>query len=80
MPIKNQLIIILWIMFLTGSAIGQDVSFSQFYTNPLYLNPAFSGAAEIPRAALQYRNQWQGFENAFSTYSAALDIPVKILQ
>jgi type IX secretion system PorP/SprF family membrane protein len=79
-PIKNQIIFILWTILWSGSSIGQDVSFSQFYTNPLYLNPAFSGAAEIPRAALQYRNQWHGFENAFVTYSAALDIPVKVLQ
>lgn len=58
-------------------AWGQDVSFSQFYTNPLYLNPAFSGSANVPRVALQYRNQWHGFENAFTTYSAAYDMPVE---
>ncbi len=60
-----------------GFASGQDVSFSQFYANPLYLNPAFSGSAGVPRATLQYRNQWHSFENAFTTYSAAFDIPVK---
>lgn len=58
---------------------GQDVSFSQFYTNPLYLNPAFSGSADVPRVALQYRNQWHGFQNAYTTYSAAYDMPVKKL-
>ncbi len=60
-----------------GFASGQDVSFSQFYANPLYLNPAFSGSAGVPRATLQYRNQWHSFDNAFTTYSAAFDIPVK---
>jgi len=79
-PVKNLIISFLWIALRISSVTAQDVSFSQFYTNPLYLNPAFSGAAEIPRAALQYRNQWHGFENAFVTYSAALDLPVKFLQ
>jgi len=64
----------------SGVAFSQDISFSQFYANPLYLNPAFSGSVGIPRLAIQYRNQWQGFEKAFSTYSAAFDIPVEKLQ
>ncbi|MCD6355305.1 MAG: PorP/SprF family type IX secretion system membrane protein [Prolixibacteraceae bacterium] len=59
---------------------GQDVSFSQFYTNPLYLNPAFAGSIGVPRVALQYRNQWQSFHNAYTTYSAAFDLPVQKLQ
>lgn len=59
---------------------AQDVSFSQFYSNPLYLNPAFAGSVGVPRVALQYRNQWQGFGNAFSTYSVAFDTPVDKLQ
>ena len=64
----------------TNMAISQDVSFSQFYANPMYLNPAFAGSAGIPRVGLQYRNQWGGFENAFATYTASFDIPVEKLQ
>ena len=29
---------------------------------------------------VQYRNQWQKFDNAYTTYSAAFDMPVKKLQ
>jgi len=64
----------------TDIAFSQDISFSQFYANPLYLNPAFSGSVGVPRVALQYRNQWSGFNNAFTTYSAAFDMPVQKLQ
>lgn len=72
---------VLPILFLWASVVqAQDVSFSQFFSNPLYLNPAFSGSTGVPRLALQYRNQWQGFGNAFNTYSAAFDFPVKKLQ
>ncbi len=80
-PIKTKKVLFLLLFF---SAVfltrGQDVSFSQFYSNPLFLNPAFAGSAEIPRLALQYRNQWHSFNNAFNTYSAALDFPVKKMQ
>ncbi len=66
--------------FTISSSIGQDVSFSQFYANPLYLNPAFAGTMGVPRIALQYRNQWHGFDNAFTTYTACLDLPVPKLR
>ena len=64
---------LLWASF----GLAQDVSFSQFYSNPLYLNPAFSGSSGVPRVALQYRNQWHSFKNAFTTYSAAYDMPIE---
>jgi len=56
---------------------AQDVSFSQFYSNPLYLNPAFAGSINVPRVALQYRNQWPGFDKAYRTYSMGFDIPIE---
>jgi len=59
---------------------AQDISFSQFYSNPLYLNPSFAGTAGVPRIALQYRDQWHSFSNAFNTYSLAVDFPVKKIQ
>lgn len=73
--IHTGFMLLFFVQFYAASA--QDVSFSQFYSNPLYLNPAFAGTAEIPRAVLQYRNQYHSFSNAFSTYSAALDLPLK---
>jgi len=76
---KRKLILIIF-CFLAVVANGQDVSFSQFYANPLYLNPAFAGSVGVPRAALQYRNQWHKFDNAYATYSASFDTPVKRLQ
>lgn len=77
---KNRNIILLLFVVFTNVAYSQDISFSQFYANPLYLNPAFSGSVGVPRVALQYRNQWSGFNNAFTTYSAAFDMPVQKLQ
>ena len=61
-------------------SFSQDLTFSQYYSNPLYLNPAFAGTIGVPRVALQYRNQWHAFDNAFNSYSAAIDLPVDKLR
>jgi len=61
-------------------APAQDVSFSQFYSNPLYLNPAFAGSVNASRVSLQYRDQWSSFNKAYRTYSAGFDMPVEKLQ
>lgn len=61
---------------LLGAATGakaQDVIFSQFYANPLYLNPAFAGSKVCPRISLNYRSQWPSLVSAFTTVSASYD-------
>ena len=61
-------------LLLTAATAGaQDIGFSQFYANPLYLNPAFAGSAVAPRIALAYRAQWPGLVSAFTTVSASYD-------
>ena len=54
-------------------AKAQDPEFTQFYANPLYLNPAFAGAARCPRIAMNYRNQWPSLSGTFVTSSASYD-------
>jgi type IX secretion system PorP/SprF family membrane protein len=56
-----------------GDLMAQDPEFTQFYANPLYLNPAFAGTARCPRICLNYRNQWPGITGTFVTYSASYD-------
>lgn len=58
---------------ISGVAYGQDPAFSQFYANPLYLNPALAGSARCPRVILNYRNQWPGIPATYETYSASYD-------
>src|SRR6185436_14274469 len=55
------------------SSLAQDPEFTQFYANPLYLNPAFAGSARCPRMNLNYRNQWPALTGTFVTYSASYD-------
>ncbi|MEN8956486.1 MAG: type IX secretion system membrane protein PorP/SprF [Flavobacteriales bacterium] len=55
------------------SALAQDPEFSQFYANPLYLNPAFAGSNNCPRVSLNYRNQWPAISGSFVTQSVSYD-------
>ncbi len=59
---------------------AQDPEFTQFYANPLYLNPAFAGAARCPRLVMNYRNQWPSLSGTFVTTSASYDQHVETIQ
>jgi type IX secretion system PorP/SprF family membrane protein len=62
-------------VFISNEANAQDPAFSQFYANPLYLNPAFAGATPkgCPRVNLNYRDQWPGIGRTYVTTSASWD-------
>ena len=71
---RNKIALLLLLTIVgVHSASAQDVGFSQFYANPLYLNPAFAGSKVAPRISLSYRAQWPGLVSAFSTVSASYD-------
>jgi type IX secretion system PorP/SprF family membrane protein len=67
------LITILTISGFNSKMYAQDPQFSQFYANPIYLNPAFAGSHGCPRFAVNYRNQWPALSGSFVTYSASYD-------
>ena len=60
-------------IFTTNIASAQDPAFSQFYANPLYLNPAFAGTNVCPRVNLNYRDQWPGIGRTYVTTSVSWD-------
>lgn len=67
-----------WLLFATilllSQKIGaQDPIFSQFFANPLHLNPAFTGTTELPRFIMNYRNQWPSKGTTFTTYAVSYD-------
>lgn len=66
-------VLLIFFGFTCSGAFAQDPTFSQFYANPIYLNPALAGSAVCPRAVLNYRNQWPGIAATFVTYSASYD-------
>ncbi len=66
-------ILIIFTCAFFSRSFAQDPAFSQFYANPLYLNPAFAGAEPCPRIGLNYRNQWPNISGTFVTYSTSYD-------
>lgn len=52
---------------------GQDHSFSQFYSSPMYLNPSLTGNTECARLSVNYRNQWPSIPAAYNTYQIVYD-------
>ena len=71
----------LWIGLLSlnfcQTAQAQDPQFTQFYANPMYLNPAFAGSHGCSRFNFNYRNEWPNLSGKYVTYSAAYDTYLK---
>lgn len=64
-------------LFIVGLASlslhAQDIHFSQFFSSPLTLNPALTGAFNGNiRGIVNYRNQWNSFA-PFNTFGASVD-------
>jgi len=53
--------------------LSQDIHLTQFYSNPVYLNPAFTGANGCTRGAITYRNQWPAISNGYVSFVGAAD-------
>ena len=62
----------LWVT--TKSVLAQDIQYSQYYANPLYLNPAITGSTDQSRFGVNFRNQWPGLEQTFVAYTAFFDV------
>lgn len=65
------------LFFLAVNVIAQDPHFSQFFSSPLTLNPAFTGKFNGQfRAAANYRNQWPSINRAYETGTASVDFHI----
>ncbi len=72
--------LVLFCLFSVHLTFGQDVQFSQFYANPMYLNPALTGShSGTYRIMANYRDQWRGtIEQPFTTFSASGDLKFEL--
>jgi hypothetical protein len=61
-------------LFVSASQLNaQDPEFTQFYANPLYLNPALAGNKICPRVNVNYRIQWPNVYGTYSTVGVSVD-------
>jgi len=71
---KNSILLtaLVFLFFIQG-LFAQDPQFTQFYANPLYLNPALAGSKLCPRICINYRNEWPNISGTYVTTSASFD-------
>jgi len=69
------LILYLLMVILPRHLQAQDAYFSQFYANPVFLNPAFAGSTGQSRAVIAHRRQWAQL-SAYTTTSFSYDMPL----
>jgi len=69
----KKFFLFLIVFFISFMGVSQDLEFTQFYANPLYLNPAFAGSHGCPRIAMNYRDQWPSLSGSYVSYSVAYD-------
>lgn len=56
-----------------GALMAQDVHFTQFYSTPIFVNPAFAGTREHSRAAGIARQQWSATNANYLTTAVSYD-------
>jgi type IX secretion system PorP/SprF family membrane protein len=71
--VKRVIYLLISLFIIVSDTLGQDPTFSQFYSNPLYLSPSFAGATEEYRFAMNIRDQWPAIPGVYRTYSISFD-------
>jgi type IX secretion system PorP/SprF family membrane protein len=71
--IRSVKILFIMLIFFIPVMKAQDMHFTQFYSSPLYLNPAYTGADVCSRISATYRNQWPGISKTYKSYLFSVD-------
>jgi len=73
----RNLILLLFFLWCSTLIRAQDPHFSQFFSSPLTLNPAFTGKFDgNVRFTGNYRDQWPTINQAYKTATASVDFPI----
>jgi type IX secretion system PorP/SprF family membrane protein len=76
-PLKQAVVLVVFFFSLLLSLKAQDVPYSQYYSNLVYLNPAFAGTRTESRVNMFYRNQWPRSNAGFQSFGIAYDMPIQ---
>jgi type IX secretion system PorP/SprF family membrane protein len=61
-------------LFLISPARAEDPNYSQFFSTPLYYNPAYTGINTGVRARFTFRDQWPNLPVDFRSYYFSADL------
>lgn len=64
---------LIFLISLSNSLKAQDIHFTQFFANKLYLAPSFAGSTLQNRVYTNYRIQWPGLPKSYTTYCTSFD-------
>lgn len=73
---KNRLLLLMALIVAGATSVKAQIDphFSQYYANPLWLNPALTGITNGDlRLTGNYKNQWANVGNAYQTVAVAAD-------
>ncbi|MCX6306143.1 MAG: PorP/SprF family type IX secretion system membrane protein [Bacteroidetes bacterium] len=68
------ILVILSLLGIVPHAHSQDMNYSQYFSTPMYYNPAFTGINTGVRARFLYRNQWPSLPISFKSYFFSADL------
>ena len=77
--LKNKLFLLIFTIALNNceNAFSQDPHFSQYFSSPLTLNPAYTGKFNGAfRLSANHKNQWPSINNAFTTSTVSYDVSI----
>ncbi len=75
MRVLSLLVLFFAALFQTATA-QQTPVYSNYFVNPVLMNPAYTGTSGFTELSLNYRNQWTGIEGAPTGMNAILQVPV----
>ncbi len=73
---KNTILCLFGILIL-GTLKAQDATYSQFYNNKLYLNPAYTGSVFGTRMSGSYREQWSYLPGELRNFNFSADFGIQ---
>ena len=67
--IKVLLVVLVFAFFQKSSFAQQDPLYSQYFNNPMLINPAFAGSMDRMYLGVAYRSQWSGIDGTPTTFN-----------
>lgn len=72
----KQLITLFLCLWCITAISQQRTPYNQYYLQPVLINPAFTGESGVSSIFLNHRVQWSGIEDAPTTTTAIIQLPV----